>query len=116
MVPVKLTRDLRFQKEHSSSRRNVTPSDRWEWDVLREEVKEHGVETRCCWPQCQLLQRLDLEITNASNPTRPTSTREGIVGEFIIVNKHLLRDLVKLDIWSDELKNKLMAANGSVQE
>ena len=42
-------------------------------------------------------------------------TRRVLSGEFIIVNKHLLRDLVKLGIWNDRLKNKLMASNGSIQ-
>ena len=42
-------------------------------------------------------------------------TRRVLSGEFIIVNKHLLRDLVKLGIWDDRLKNKLMASNGSIQ-
>ena len=42
-------------------------------------------------------------------------TRRVLSGEFIIVNKHLLRDLVKLGIWNDSLKNKLMASNGSIQ-
>jgi len=42
-------------------------------------------------------------------------TRRVLSGEFVIVNKHLLKDLVKLGIWNDNLKNKLIAANGSVQ-
>jgi ribonucleoside-diphosphate reductase alpha chain len=37
-------------------------------------------------------------------------------GEFVVVNKHLLKDLVKLGLWNDNMKNKLIAANGSVQE
>ena len=43
-------------------------------------------------------------------------TRRTLSGEFIIVNKHLLRDLVKLGIWNDDLKNKLILGNGSVQQ
>jgi ribonucleoside-diphosphate reductase alpha chain len=43
-------------------------------------------------------------------------SRRTLSGEFAIVNKHLMRDLVKLGIWSDGIKNKLIAANGSVQE
>jgi ribonucleoside-diphosphate reductase alpha chain len=43
-------------------------------------------------------------------------TRRVLSGEFIVVNKHLLKDLVKLGLWSDRMKNKLIAANGSVQD
>jgi ribonucleoside-diphosphate reductase alpha chain len=43
-------------------------------------------------------------------------TRRVLSGEFVVVNKHLLRDLVKLGIWNDNLKNKIIAANGSVQQ
>jgi ribonucleotide reductase alpha subunit len=42
-------------------------------------------------------------------------TRRVLSGEFIVVNKYLLKDLVKLNLWNDELKNKLIASNGSVQ-
>ena len=42
-------------------------------------------------------------------------TRRVLSGEFIVVNKHLLRDLVKLGLWNDSLKNQLMGANGSIQ-
>jgi len=42
-------------------------------------------------------------------------TRRVLSGEFVIVNKHLLKDLVKLGIWNDRLKSKIIAANGSVQ-
>jgi ribonucleoside-diphosphate reductase alpha chain len=42
-------------------------------------------------------------------------TRRVLAGEYIIVNKHLLKDLVSLGIWNDDLKNKLISANGSVQ-
>ncbi|MGZ4158219.1 MAG: ribonucleoside-diphosphate reductase subunit alpha, partial [Bacteroidia bacterium] len=42
-------------------------------------------------------------------------SRRVLSGEFVIVNKHLLKDLVKLGIWNDSLKNKIIIANGSVQ-
>ena len=96
---------------------NVTPSDRWEWDVLREEVKEHGVRNSLLLAPMPTASTAQILGNNECfEPyTSNIYTRRVLSGEFIIVNKHLLRDLVKLDIWSDELKNKLMAANGSVQ-
>ena len=42
--------------------------------------------------------------------------RRVLSGEFAVVNKHLLKDLVKLGLWSDGMKNKLISANGSIQE
>ena len=43
-------------------------------------------------------------------------TRRVLSGEFVVVNKHLLKDRVKLGLWNDDLKNKIIAANGSIQE
>jgi ribonucleoside-diphosphate reductase alpha chain len=96
---------------------NVKPSDRWEWDVLREEVKEHGVRNSLLLAPMPTASTAQILGNNECfEPyTSNIYTRRVLSGEFIIVNKHLLRDLVKLDIWNDELKNKLMANNGSVQ-
>ncbi|MBT4775851.1 MAG: ribonucleoside-diphosphate reductase subunit alpha [Crocinitomicaceae bacterium] len=95
----------------------VTPSDRWEWDVLREEVKEHGVRNSLLLAPMPTASTAQILGNNECfEPyTSNIYTRRVLSGEFIIVNKHLLRDLVKLGIWNDELKNKLMASNGSVQ-
>ena len=43
-------------------------------------------------------------------------TRRVLSGEFIVVNKHLLKDLIKLKLWDENMKDRLMAANGSIQE
>lgn len=96
---------------------NVTPSNRWEWDVLREEVKEHGVRNSLLLAPMPTASTAQILGNNECfEPyTSNIYTRRVLSGEFIIVNKHLLRDLVKLGLWNDTLKNKLMAANGSVQ-
>jgi ribonucleoside-diphosphate reductase alpha chain len=95
----------------------VTPSNRWEWDVLREEVKEHGVRNSLLMAPMPTASTAQILGNNECfEPyTSNVYTRRVLSGEFIIVNKHLLRDLVKLGLWNDTLKNKLMAANGSVQ-
>jgi len=95
----------------------VTPSDRWEWDILREEVKEHGVRNSLLLAPMPTASTAQILGNNECfEPyTSNIYTRRVLSGEFIIVNKHLLRDLVKLGIWNDDLKNKLMASNGSVQ-
>ncbi len=96
---------------------DVTPTDRWEWDVLREEVMEHGVRNSLLLAPMPTASTAQILGNNECfEPyTSNIYTRRVLSGEFIIVNKHLLRDLVKLGLWNDNLKNKLMATNGSVQ-
>ena len=95
----------------------VKPTDRWEWDLLKEEVKKHGVRNSLLLAPMPTASTAQILGNNECfEPyTSNIYTRRVLSGEFIIVNKHLLRDLVKLGIWNDRLKNKLMASNGSVQ-
>jgi ribonucleoside-diphosphate reductase alpha chain len=96
---------------------NVTPTNRWEWNILREQVKEHGVRNSLLVAPMPTASTAQILGNNECfEPyTSNIYTRRVLSGEFIIVNKHLLKDLVKLGLWNDTLKNKLMAANGSVQ-
>lgn len=96
---------------------NVEPSDRWEWDVLREEVKTHGVRNSLLLAPMPTASTAQILGNNECfEPyTANIYTRRVLSGEFVVVNKHLLKDLVKLGIWTDDLRQKLMAANGSVQ-
>ena len=95
----------------------VKPTDRWEWDLLREEVKKHGVRNSLLLAPMPTASTAQILGNNECfEPyTSNIYTRRVLSGEFIIVNKHLLRVLVKLGIWNDRLKNKLMASNGSIQ-
>ncbi len=95
----------------------VTPSDRWEWDVLKEEVKQHGVRNSLLLAPMPTASTAQILGNNECfEPyTANIYTRRVLSGEFVVVNKHLLRDLVKLGIWNDDLRQKLMASNGSVQ-
>lgn len=96
----------------------VSPTDRWEWDVLREEVKKHGVRNSLLLAPMPTASTAQILGNNeAFEPyTSNIYTRRTLSGEFAVVNKHLLKDLVKLNLWSESLKHKLIAANGSVQE
>lgn len=96
---------------------DVTPSDRWEWDVLKDEVKKYGVRNSLLLAPMPTASTSQILGNNECfEPyTSNIYTRRTLSGEFIVVNKHLLRDLVKLGIWNDELKNELIASNGSVQ-
>lgn len=96
---------------------NVTPSPRWEWDTLREEVMKYGVRNSLLLAPMPTASTSQILGNNECfEPyTSNIYTRRVLSGEFVVVNKHLLRDLVKLGIWNDSLKNKIIAANGSVQ-
>lgn len=95
----------------------VTPSGRWEWDILREEVKTHGVRNSLLLAPMPTASTSQILGNNECfEPyTSNIYTRRVLSGEFVVVNKHLLKDLVKLGIWNDSLKNKIIAANGSIQ-
>ena len=96
---------------------NVTPSTRWEWDILKEEVKTHGVRNSLLLAPMPTASTSQILGNNECfEPyTSNIYARRVLSGEFVIVNKHLLKDLVKLGIWNDGLKNKIIVANGSVQ-
>lgn len=95
----------------------VTPSKRWEWDVLKEEVKKYGVRNSLLLAPMPTASTSQILGNNECfEPyTSNIYSRRVLSGEFVIVNKHLLKDLVKLGIWNDKLKNKIIGANGSVQ-
>lgn len=96
---------------------NVTPTDRWEWDVLREEVKKHGVRNSLLLAPMPTASTSQILGNNECfEPyTSNIYSRRVLSGEFIVVNKHLLMDLVRLGLWNNDMKNKIIAANGSVQ-
>jgi ribonucleoside-diphosphate reductase alpha chain len=96
---------------------NVSPSNRWEWDVLRDEIKQHGVRNSLLMAPMPTASTSQILGNNECiEPyTSNIYSRRTLSGEFAVVNKHLMRDLVKLGIWNEGLKNKLIGANGSVQ-
>lgn len=97
---------------------NVKPTDRWEWDVLREEVKKHGVyNSLLIAPMPTASTSQILGNNECFEPyTSNIYTRRVLSGEYVIVNKHLLKDLVSLGLWNDDLKNQIIGANGSIQD
>jgi ribonucleoside-diphosphate reductase alpha chain len=95
----------------------VTPTSRWEWDLLKEEVKKHGVRNSLLLAPMPTASTAQILGNNECfEPyTSNIYTRRVLSGEFIIVNKHLLKDLVKEGLWNKDMRQKIMAANGSVQ-
>lgn len=96
---------------------NEKPSNRWEWDILRQEILKYGVRNSLLLAPMPTASTAQILGNNECfEPyTSNIYTRRVLSGEFIIVNKHLLKDLVKLGIWNEEVRTKLIAANGSVQ-
>ena len=92
-------------------------SGRWDWEELRKEVKEHGVRNSLLIAPMPTASTSQILGNNECfEPyTSNIYTRRVLSGEFIVVNKHLLKDLVDLGLWNDSMKNKLIEANGSVQ-
>jgi ribonucleoside-diphosphate reductase alpha chain len=95
----------------------VTPTNRWEWDLLKEEVKTHGVRNSLLLAPMPTASTAQILGNNECfEPyTSNIYTRRVLSGEFIIVNKHLLKDLVKAGLWNKDMRQKIMTANGSVQ-
>jgi ribonucleoside-diphosphate reductase alpha chain len=96
---------------------NVAPSNRHDWDALRKEVIKHGVRNSLLVAPMPTASTSQILGNNECfEPyTSNIYVRRVLSGEFIIVNKHLLKDLVQLGLWNDGMKNKIIAANGSIQ-
>ena len=92
-------------------------SGRWDWAKLRKDVKKHGVRNSLLVAPMPTASTSQILGNNeAFEPyTSNIYTRRVLSGEFIVVNKHLLEDLVELGLWNDDLKQEIMRANGSIQ-
>ena len=92
-------------------------SGRWDWSSLRSEIKEHGVRNSLLLAPMPTASTSQILGNNECfEPyTSNIYTRRVLSGEFVVVNKHLLLDLVNLGLWNEELKNDIIRANGSIQ-
>ena len=93
-------------------------SGRWDWATLRKDIKKHGVRNSLLVAPMPTASTSQILGNNECfEPyTSNIYTRRVLSGEFIVVNKHLLEDLVNLGLWNEDLKQELMRANGSVQQ
>ncbi|MCY7349781.1 MAG: ribonucleoside-diphosphate reductase subunit alpha [Cytophagaceae bacterium] len=92
-------------------------SGRWDWDALREQVVKHGARNSLLLAPMPTASTSQILGNNECfEPfTSNIYVRRVLSGEFVVINKYLLKDLVKLNLWNDSMKNKLIAHNGSVQ-
>ncbi|MCB0574866.1 MAG: ribonucleoside-diphosphate reductase subunit alpha, partial [Saprospiraceae bacterium] len=95
----------------------VNPSGRWDWDGLRKRVQKIGVRNSLLLAPMPTASTSQILGNNECfEPyTSNLYTRRTLAGEHIVVNKHLMRDLVRLGLWNEEMREAIMAANGSIQ-
>lgn len=91
-------------------------SGRWNWEKLRKDVMKHGVRNSLLLAPMPTASTSQILGNNeAFEPyTSNIYTRRVLSGEFIVVNKHLLEDLVTLGLWNEDLKQQIMRDNGSI--
>jgi ribonucleoside-diphosphate reductase alpha chain len=96
---------------------NVAPTDRHDWETLKISVMQHGVRNSLLVAPMPTASTSQILGNNECfEPyTSNIYTRRVLSGEFVIVNKHLLKDLVSLGLWNNDMKNRIIAANGSIQ-
>lgn len=94
----------------------VAPSARYNWQTLKKSIAKHGLRNSLLLAPMPTASTSQILGNNECfEPyTSNIYTRRTLSGEYIIVNKHLLKDLTRLGLWNDELKQQLMASNGSV--
>jgi len=95
----------------------VKPTERFDWTALRQEVAQHGVRNSLLVAPMPTASTSQILGNNECfEPyTSNIYVRRVLSGEFTVVNQHLLSDLTRLDLWNKDLKNEMVAANGSVQ-
>jgi ribonucleotide reductase alpha subunit len=95
----------------------VTPSDRYDWDSLKQEIMKYGMRNSLLMaPMPTASTSQILGYNECIEPiTSNIYNRRTIAGEFILANKYLMKDLLKIDLWNEKIKNNIIANNGSIQ-
>jgi ribonucleoside-diphosphate reductase alpha subunit len=96
---------------------NVQPSNRYDWDAMKTDIKTHGLRNSLLMaPMPTASTSQILGYNECIEPiTSNIYSRRTLAGEFIIANKYLMHDLIKLNMWNDNIKNNIIANNGSIQ-
>lgn len=96
---------------------NVEPSNRWDWAGLKERIAEHGMRNSLLVAPMPTASTAQILGNNESTEpfTSNMYNRRVLAGEFVVVNKHLLRDLTSRGLWTEKVRNRIIADNGSVQ-
>ena len=94
-----------------------TPSNRWNWDELKAKVAKYGIRNSLLLAPMPTASTSQILGNNECfEPyTSNIYSRRTLSGEFVVINRHLFKDLVELGLWNEEMKEQLIASNGSVQ-
>ncbi|OMJ88576.1 hypothetical protein SteCoe_9438 [Stentor coeruleus] len=97
--------------------RKVTPSPRWDWDGLRERIRKFGLRNSLLVAPMPTASTSQILGSNESfEPyTSNIYTRRVLAGEFVCLNPYLVEDLIKLKLWTHDIKNRIIANGGSIQ-
>lgn len=98
---------------------NVVPdNNRYNWDNLKDRIKQHGLRNSLLLaPMPTASTSQILGYNECIEPiTSNIYSRRTLAGEFIVANKYLMRDLINLNLWNDDVKNNIISNNGSVQQ
>jgi ribonucleoside-diphosphate reductase alpha chain len=95
----------------------VTPSNRYNWAELKQRIQTHGLRNSLLLAPMPTASTSQILGNNECfEPyTSNLYTRRVLSGDFTIINKHLVKDLIDLGLWNDRMRHRIMAANGSVQ-
>ena len=96
----------------------VTPSERYEWDVLKLDIKKHGLRNSLLVAPMPTASTSQILGNNECfEPfTSNIYLRRTLAGEFTMINKFLIKELIELGLWSEDLKNRIIQDSGSVQK
>jgi ribonucleoside-diphosphate reductase alpha chain len=97
---------------------NVCPSERYDWVKLKESIREHGIRNSLLvapMPTASTSQILG--FNECFEPfTSNLYSRRTLAGEFVVINKYLMKELINLGLWNEQIKNNIIANKGSVQQ
>ena len=93
-------------------------TDRYDWQVLKDDIKIHGIRNSLLLaPMPTASTSQILGFNECIEPiTSNIYSRRTNAGDFVIANKYLMNDLIKLDLWNEQIKNNIIANNGSIQQ
>jgi len=95
----------------------VKPSDRYNWDELKQSIQKYGLRNSLCVAPMPTASTSQILGNNECfEPfTSNIYTRRTLAGEFIVINKYLIQELTELGLWSEDVKNNIILNKGSVQ-
>jgi ribonucleotide reductase alpha subunit len=97
---------------------NITPSERYNWSSLKESIKTYGLRNSLLMsPMPTASTSQILGFNECFEPfTSNLYSRRTLAGEFVVVNKYLMKELINLGLWNEKIKNNIVANKGSVQQ